>query len=314
MKRITVSVFVVVMVAFVLTGCQWLLATRVDAIRPKDLASYTASQTFMADEQSVLEALGSAGGAASSGPGTVFDTQVADELGYTTEDSTFRAVFNGLVQHSIETARSAALAPARTVTVTDDSDFSDENNPKIDVSIDISNETVHGTELGGTGSATIESFYLGISGSGTATDTTASFDAKGEQNGVFRYTNWNDGASSVTIHDGQVNSKGNARIRVYVEESGVDDVSGNLFWNFGYAMNAGFSVSDSSTGRGGKIIVNFRYWGRENIDFSSSAELETEATGAFEAEMTVRIYDNNDTLIAEHTYTDEDVYETTSSF
>jgi len=316
-KNLLLGLTVVILVT-ALTGCEWLLAPRVDEVSPEDLKSYTASNLFRSDEDSVLQAMGVAGLGAGEGTGYVFDEDVAPELGIAVEGSTFQAVFNGLVQHSIEAARS--IAPSRSVTVTDDSDFSDPQDFEIDFTVDISNESVSGADaygLGGGGTATIETFYLEVTGSGSETSSSGEFEATGEQNGVFTYDNWTDGDWFI-IHDGRVNSEGSGRVSIEANETNTGDVEGNLFWRFGYAVNAGFSVSDlkgttdTSDDEGGKIIVNFSYWGRENIDFDSSADLENQAQGSFEAEMTIRVYDNSDNLVAEHSYTDEDVYETTA--
>lgn len=306
-KRLLLGLTVVILVA-ALTGCQWLLAPRVDEVKPEDLTSYSAGSEFAADETSVLNAMAVTGDGAATGTGSVFDTEVPPP-GYAVEDSSFQAVFSGLVQHSIDAARS--MAPSRSVTVDDNSDLSDPDDFEIDYTVEISNESVNGADVytGGGGTATIDTFFLEITGSGSNTSSSAEFDASGEQNGVFTYDEWTDGLNFI-IHDGRVNSEGSGRVSIEVNESG-SDVEGSLFWRFGYAVNAGFSVSNLVDDEGGKIIVSFSYWGRENIDFDSSAELENQAQGEFEAEMTIQVYDNDNNLVAEHEYTDEEVYDTT---
>ena len=309
-KRILLGLAVVMIVA-ALTGCEWLLAPRVDEVSPEDLSSYSAGTTFADDEDSVLEAMGVTGEAAGEGTSEVFDDSMSSQLGFTVEGSTFEAVFNGLVQHSIDAARS--IAPSRSVTEIDNSDFSDPDDVEIDYTLEISNESVNGADVysspDGGGTATIDTFYLEVTGSGTSDSTSADFDASGEQEGVFSYNEWTDNEWFI-IHDGRVNSEGSGRVSVEVENVRSENIAGNLFWRFGYAVNAGFSVSNLETDEGGKIIVSFRYWGRENIDFDSEAELENQAQGEFEAEMTISVYDNNNNLVAEHEFTDEDAYET----
>ncbi|MFW5789363.1 MAG: hypothetical protein ACOCW3_05430 [Spirochaetota bacterium] len=307
---------IVVMVVTALTGCEWLLAPRVDKVNPEDLTSYSAGTTFASDEDSVLQAMGTTGAGAGEGTGYVIGGAVEPQLGFAVEGNTFEAVFNGLVQHSIDAARS--IAPSRAVTEIDNSDFSDPSDFEIDYTLDISNESVSGAEVFGAdggGTAAIETFFLEVTGSGSESGSSAEIDARGEQDGVFTYDDWTDGVNFI-IHDGLVNSEGSGRISIEVNETSTD-IAGNLFWRFGYAVNAGFSVSDlngtpadTSDDEGGKIIVSFRYWGRENIDFDSAEELENQAQGEFEAEMTIQVYDNNNNLVAEHEFTDEDAYET----
>jgi len=316
-KRILLGLAVVMIVA-ALTGCEWLLAPRVDEVSPEDLSSYSAGTTFADDEDSVLEAMGVTGEAAGEGTGGVLGDSISSQLGFTVEGSSFEAVFNGLVQHSIDAARS--IAPSRSVTEIDNSDFSDPDDVEIDYTLEISNESVNGADVysspDGGGTATIDTFYLEVTGSGTSDSTSADFDASGEQEGVFSYNEWTDNEWFI-IHDGRVNSEGSGRVSVEVENVRSENIAGNLFWRFGYAVNAGFSVtdlkgtpSDTSDDEGGKIIVSFRYWGRENIDFDSEDELKNQAQGEFEAEMTISVYDNNNNLVAEHEFTDEDAYET----
>ncbi|MFW5789385.1 MAG: hypothetical protein ACOCW3_05540 [Spirochaetota bacterium] len=317
-KRILLGL-AVVMIVSALTGCEWLLAPRVGKISPEDLRSYSAGTTFKEDEEAVLEAMDVTGKGAGEGTGSVLIESIDEDLGFAVQGSTFEAVFNGLVQHSIDAARS--IAPSRSVTEEDKSDFDDPDDIEIDYTLEILDESVNGADVfepDGGGTATVESFYLEVTGSGTSDSTSdptsGEFDAKGEQEGVFTYDEWTDGTNFV-IHEGRVNSEGSGRVSVEAERSGEsgEDVAGNLFWRFGYAVNAGFSVSNLTSDEGGKIIVSFRYWGRENIDFDSSEELESQAQGEFEAEMTIRVYDNNNDLVAEHEFTDEDVYEETTA-
>ena len=316
MKNRLLLGLIVVLVVTALTGCEWLLAPRVDKVAPEDLASYSAGTTFASDEDSVLQAMGTTGAGAGGGTGAVFEGAVAQQLGFAVEGNTFEAVFNGLVQHSIDAARS--IAPSRAVTEVDNSDFSDPSDFEIDYTLDISNESVNGADVyttpAGGGTATIETFHLEVTGGGSESGSSAEFDATGEQDGVFTYDEWTDNEWFI-IHDGQVNSEGDGRVRIEVNETSTD-IAGSLLWRFGYAVNAGFSVSDlkgtpeTDDDEGGKIIVSFRYWGRETIDFDSAAQLQNQAQGEFEAEMTIEVYDNNNNLVAEHEFTDEDAYST----
>jgi hypothetical protein len=312
MRKTVVMMGLVLAATLALSGCDWLFGPSVAQVNPEDLASYTAAGTIPADETSVLNATSFAAEGASYGPATVYEDDVATATGFSIQEPTFESVFNALVAKSVESARAMAFAQSRSVTVEDESDFTDTEDFEIDVTVDITDETVNGNEvwpIGGGGTATIESFFLEITGSGTSDETTFEFAARGEQEGEFTYNQWTDGTNFI-IHDGQVNTEGSGRVDIDIElTSGGSDLSGSLFWRFGYAMSAGLSFSDLVENEGGKIIVDFSYRGRESISFDTFAELEDQATGEFEATMTVRVYDNANNLVSEHTYTDEEVYE-----
>jgi hypothetical protein len=307
-KRLAyISIISVLVVA--VSGCAALFGPNVQEVEPADLDSYEAENVVADDEDAVFQAStraanGSGGdGGASAALTYVFQNQVAEELGQPV--ASFRSAFNQTVNRS--------LAAARAVTVEDNSEFSEDGTEStIDYLVTITDEEISGADVDaedGAGTATITQFELDVDGSSEIDPETNASSAQGRlsQSGNVVYEDWTtDG--DVVIHDGEANTQGNGRIDVEFDGEG----GGSLSWRFSYALSAGFSFTDytdSDSGTGGKIIIDFTYSGNENVEITADENIDEVVTGNLEAEMTVRVYDNNGELVSEQTYEDDRIWE-----
>lgn len=314
----------VLVLALVISGCAW-FGPNVDEVKPGDLRSFTAGAVFASDKNAVLGAVEKTTGAASDAADPMYGLVEAelpeDAPGGLPSVSSFRESFNVLIQQTVSAARAAAFAEAnaasRAVVVDDNSDFSNDKDQKLDLKITITNETVNAADeyiSPASGSATVESFLLELVGRARERSST-SFEASGtgDQEMTITYTEWTtDG--DVVIHDGRVNTAADGKVDVKINEVGDYDVTGSISWRFRAEMSAGFSVS--SAGQGGKLIMRFSYRGRDNVSFDSrTGEDPFDAvTGEFEAEMVVRLYDNDNKLVVEHRFRDDEVFDTGDLF
>ena len=308
--RKVVMIVLAVALALAMSGCDW-FGPSVDQVSPADLKSYTASALFGTTEESVLMASEHAGFAATSVAIPMGD-RVYGEMGTVASVGSFQDSFNVLLNRTVEVARASALAQARAIVVDENSDTSNPKDQKYDLKITITDETVNAATdfgIGASGTATVESFLLELSARVKETsDTAGEASGSGKQEMSVTYDEWTlDG--EVIVHDGRVNTAGDGKVDVKVSEVG-DRLTGSVAWRFRVEMSAGFSVSNLIDGRGGKLIMTFSYSGRENVTIDSANEDPfSTVTGEFEAALVVRLYDNSNTLRAEHTYTDDDVYD-----
>ena len=305
-------------VLVVLAGCDWLLGPRVDSVSPEDLADFSASQTIASDEASVQGAVFEvvAGAEGSGGAGCAIATIFQSEEFQSQLQDAFPGTYTSVAQF-MSALVDAQIAQARSISVDGDLDDDDtDDKVSAEITILIENETVNGVDadsLNGQGTATIARFFLDAAGSVEITGR----DAYGYvESGVIEGSFDHDASISydefscdgvVIIHDGQFNSNGSGRSRVTVDG---DDIA--VFWRFGYAMSAGFSFSNTSTLEGGKLIIDFSYSGREDIEFNvvndSPDEINSQISGEVDVELVVKLYDNANNLVVEYTFDNEDIY------
>lgn len=319
MKKYLTLVAIALAVLVGLAGCDWLFGPRVNEVEPEDLESFSAGQTFSSDEASVRAAVveGIAGTDGSGGAGCAlaylflsdeFQAELEDAFGSMAASFSLTELMNNMVETSIQRSRSI------TIDANLDDDFTDDEF-SADISILIENETVNGADINltGQGSATVERFFLEAEGS----EEILAYDNYGDVEAARMAGRFEHDASvsydgfscdgDIVIHDGQINSEGSGRGEVT-----VDADTASVFWRFGYALSAGISFSNTVTDMGGKLILEFAYSGREDIEFDlddDPDEISALLTGEVELTLVIRLYDNNDELVVEYSYTDEDVYE-----
>ncbi len=302
-------------VLIVVTGCGW-FGPNVDEVTAADLRPYTASTLFQADRESVLAASMIAGESAGYAVEPMGE-RVMEQTGSTVPVTSFRDAFSVLVDETTSMARTAALAPSQAITVEENIDQSDPKDMTYELLVEITNETVRAVDYfgeGASGTATVETFLLELAAR-VQEHSSTHFEAsgRGEQEMAVRYDNWTpDGI--VIVHDGRVNTAGDGRVNVEVRDRGTYG-EGDYSWRFRVEMSAGFSVSNTETDEGGKLIMRFSYSGRERGSFDTRDPNWVEGiTGEFEAELVIQIYDNSNTLIREHRYTDSDAFGVVEEF
>ncbi len=297
-------------VLIVVTGCGW-FGPSVDEVTAEDLRNYTAGSLFQTDRDSVLMASAMTGESAGSAV-LPMGERVMGQTGSTVPVTSFRDAFNVLVDETASMARKAALAPSQAIIVEENVDESDPKDMTYELLIDITNETVRAADyfgVGASGTATVETFFLELAARVQEhSSTSGEASGSGEQEMAVRYDNWTpDGI--VIIHDGRINSAADGRVKVEVNQIGPNDAEGDYSWRFRVEMSAGFSVSNTETNEGGKLIMRFSYSGRERGSFDTRVpDWYEDITGEFEAELLIRIYDNSNTLVREYTYTDQDAF------
>ncbi|MFP4114452.1 MAG: hypothetical protein ACOC2Y_07195 [Spirochaetota bacterium] len=320
MKKISLlGILVLALVALSMSGCFLFPPEAVlDEVAAEDLGSYDASQTIEDDEDSVLAASTEAMGAAMVAPMTVYDESVSDELGLDMSGGqpSVQSLAQSLLQQQLTAVRSE-MQRSRSVNVDDESDIDEETGDgTIDVTIEVSNETVNGSDIGESGTATINTFNVEVTGeissSGDETGGTMSLDAELGHEGDIEYEDWTS-PGGIVIHDGVFKSLASGEMGYDLTmadgSGGEPSTSGSISYDMNVELSAGFSYSNTDTGRGGKITMLLRYSGSDDVTFDSQETLPEEATGEIEATMTVKVYDNDNNLVVEHEFTDDELME-----
>jgi hypothetical protein len=311
MRRFIVLPAIIMMITLAFTGCEWLFGPTVDQVNPSDLENFTASQTFSdTSEDGILETTGGAGGSL----GLVFsemfmrvDEEMAPDTSITSFEDAFQALVNQTTRNVQARALAAAGAPSASVTVTDDAPNDDDT---VDVTIEIVDEPVNATDVGlQSGTATVD-FFLDLYGTSSSTTNddgtvTSIGEGQGEHEGTVVYDEWSDGV--YVVHQGQINTTASGSLEAEVtNDLDAYESYGTVEWQIAMAMSAGFSVSNTVTDEGGKIVIEYTYNASDSVTVAEGEDPST-AAGEIDATMTVVLYDNNNQEIQRHEYTSEDV-------
>lgn len=313
MRRTIQALLVVGVVLGSLVSCDWLFGPRVQEVAPEDLASFDASQTVSPEKEAVQSVTGELIGIDGGGLGcALIQLFLSDEFQAELEE-----LLTDVDASHIAAAIPPALAKSRlerleAITADGSLDLDDSDDEmSVDFNLLIEDETLNAADWGGVGSATVERFFLNVGGTGLILTRdenqypeSVSVEGSLDHDASISYSGFScDG--NIVIHDGQINSEASGRL-----EYDIDATTASIFWRFGIAVSAGVSFTNTVTDEGGKLIVEFAYAGRENFELDIDAtdeELEDALSGSVDLSLVVRLYDNNDALVAEHTYTDEDL-------
>lgn len=151
---------------------------------------------------------------------------------------------------------------------------------------------------------TVNSFIAGFSGHMSSSSTGFSMNAQGELTAALSINTF--AIEGYTVADGKINAA--AKAKIDIEASSQQTASGPVLdmsvdYNIGAGLSAGFSVSSDEFA--GKYIIEFSYSAKKA--FSINASNPSEIIGDLGITVTIKVYDNNDTLITMETYDESDV-------
>lgn len=333
MKHAMRATMLLIATSLVLTGCPGLFGPKVEEITADDLTDYQGSTTFVSGEGTVTEekaTLGTVGASAGMAAGGMFMAMLTDQdftaelgdLGWTGESlsmSISPAMFTDAVHSMIAAAAPRAFSSDGSV---------DEDAKTADFSFTITDETYNATDIYGPGSGypdaagtgTIGLFEIVADVDGSSLETNEALSqeygtvtGKGSLETDISYNGWTMDGITI-INDAQVNSAGNAKFEVTIDDGedasvATDDII-TASWDIAYVLSAGASISNTDTGEGGKFIVTFSYDERNEITVDASADDPFgAATSDVSAELVVDLYDNDGNLVKQYTWTDDELVE-----
>lgn len=296
MKRFA-FVLGVSLAALALAGCGLFgnAFTKVDEVKPSDLASYAAGTPLADSEAEVLASLEAPGSA-------VF--YAADEVMTEEEMRAFaRALEIGFPgSELVRKLFDPSGALSRKVTITDDSD---ETN--IDLTIAVTDEVLADPDEDG--NITINSFNLTATGKISSTETKMSTDMQFDADAGISaakfdfYDDTEEPAFQLT--DAQINFLGSGDLDMEMTET-----TGTVSYKFDIGLKAGYTISAAADSgyTGGKFIVEFGYKASDEIDM---ADIEDPAAmeEQIDAKLTIKVYNNSNALQKSFEYTAGDLAE-----
>lgn len=296
MKRFT-FVLVAALAALALAGCDLFgnAFTKVDEVKPSDLASYAVGTPLADSKEEVLASLEALGRA-------VF--YAAEDVMPEGEMRAFaRALeigFRGseLVRKLFDP--SGALS--RKVTITDDSD-----KTNLDLTIAVTDEVLADPDEDG--NITINSFNLTVTGKDSSTDTKMSMDMQFDADASisaakFDFYDYDTEEPAFQLTDAQINFLGSGDLDL--EKTETTTVS----YKFDIGLKAGYTISAAADSgyTGGKFIVEFGYKASEDIDMDDLEDPDA-ITDQIDAKLTIKVYNNSNVLQESFEYTAGDFAE-----
>lgn len=287
MKKIIIGAAVVIAAGFLIFSCD--LFGIVPDVQPASLenAEYT---DLPSNEEEAMALFASAAGNTSM---SVMEG-LGDELDAAMNDIETRALLSRLITPLLPPEQ---IAP-KTVSATG---YTDDYEAKI--SLSIKNETISGSDTGGSGTATIDSFV--IKGNGKTNAAFDEGDGDASINGAIEFDKYMPYSGAAEITDGKIDILGD--MSASFTESGS---SLAVSYNIHLSVKAGLSISGDT---GGKIIFSFTYNDKNDITVDYTATDPSAVVSSLEQNLdisaTLKVYNNENDLINEYSWTEDDLFE-----
>ena len=290
MKKIFV-LFSILLLVFTFFGCNLMdsLFYKTDSVEPKELSDYTG--TPPADKETTMEVVGvAAGEAIVSGLQGIMSNDQWNNFSKTLGNNypALKVLGAKFLSSSVSTA-------SKSISFDGDRDGDD---GKVDFTISIKDESVNGQE---SGTITVNNLDLKLKAEVDDPDTPTKGSWDFDTSTTISLKNYAD-TSSYTINSGKINlkAKGNGNLTFDSQEN-LDTIK----YYVAIDLKAGFSIS-GGTGKSGKFIIEFNY-----VDNNSLTQDDLQDTDKLLENMAltinVKVYDNNNTLVHEYKYTQDDL-------
>lgn len=271
-------------VMLILSGCSF--APKAEDVSPETLGNYTG--TVPSSETEAEQAFASGMGEFSEGFNEI-----------DTETETPRAILEGFIR--------GLGSQAQPKKVTIDSDYNPDGTEGT-VTIDITDETVNGSDIaaGGSGTMTVENLELKTTTESDFNQVTGtgSINAELRAEGTVLFSQFDTG-KGYEITDGKINIGALVDGKLTLAETSM-----TLDYKADFKMKIGLSISGDN-GVGGKYILNFEYSEKtpEPIVLDWSKSYTEQALGSSEVTFnaTLEVYNNENELVRSITYTKDEI-------